>query len=662
MTNLTYFNWKKFINHDCKLISTWLEECGNKEKPLQIILKMIALILKDNQEPSAIIAIAASDVSLDAVLSIDFTADQLDIPDYILQLVGYWQHTIPKDAAFLGNSYEKLATSRRSQGNYYTPAEAIQFIIKNTVEECNILTNPWVKILDPSCGCGYFLLHAYEVLYHKFTQSRAALSSLFPALDLTDQGIHDHIIKHNLWGADIDATAIAITALSLSLKNSCKNRFQANLVVYDSLKRPEDQLLTEKTHRFWSNTYDYVLGNPPYLSFGLRGTGSLEPQYRDYLRQAYLDSAEYKMSYYVLFIQRGIELLKEGGKLGYIIPDSFLLGRYYSKIRRYILEHTAINSITHISSGVFNGASIGYSVICILQKCADPVVRSNHLMQIYQPETIDSLDSTLPVCEYEQGYFSVQPFQRFRIFFDLKLRSLVEKIEAASTTLKQYASGHTGIRSLTKQNEIISLQRCGDTWHRGLISGRQINRYDIAYQGHWLNIHPELLYKGGWKESIVKQRKILIRQTGDTIIAGIDNDGHYHLNNIHSFVLKETEITLDYLLMILNSRLMSFYYHITSMEYGRPMAQTDIETLELLPIVVNDPINSQAAELVAAISECARKAALDGSDAYKRKFQSVDEYLNQIVYRIYHLSDEEINSIEHYEKIISKRFQRRIRS
>lgn len=638
-------------------MTSWLEEHGFSETTT-IVLKIITLILRGEQQLDVMMTAALDPSSLEDVLSVDLTSiEPIDIPDHIIKLLGYWQHTLPREAALLGNIYEKLALSRRGQANYYTPKQAIEFIVKNTVEECDIIANPWVKILDPACGCGYFLLHAYDILYKKLVQSREPLKLLFPDLDLTDQGIHSHILNHNLWGADIDKTAVAVASLSLALKYSYTVPLNVNIIVYDSLKRLDDLSITEKIRNVWSNHYDYVIGNPPYLSFGLRGTGSLEPQYREYLRNAYIDSAEYKLSYYVLFIQRGIEMLKDTGKLGYIIPDSFLLGRYYSKIRRYIMDNTAVKIITHINSNVFSSASTGYSIICILQKNTDIAIRSANMMRIYQVSSLEQLSNTDPVCEYEQNYFSTQPFHRFRIFFDLNLRSIVEKIELNNEPLKAFASGHTGIRSLTRQNEIISLEKTGDNWHKGLISGSQVNRYEITYNGHLLHIHPDLLYKGGWKESIVKQRKILIRQTGDSIIAGIDVHGYYHLNNIHSFVLTSNAITLDYLLLILNSRLMAFYYHATSMEYGRPMAQTDIETLELLPIRINDEINCQAPGLVLTMADCVSKIS-GGTGIDRQRMASFDEYLNQLVYRIYNLTDEEIDCIERYEMNLTKRSHR----
>jgi adenine-specific DNA methylase len=74
-----------------------------------------------------------------------------------------------------------------------------------------------------------------------------------------------------------------------------------------------------------SRPFDIVVGNPPYISFGLRAVGKISKRQFKYFKEKYPNSAEYKISMYAMFLNRGIELLGEHGRLGFVVPDSFLL-------------------------------------------------------------------------------------------------------------------------------------------------------------------------------------------------------------------------------------------------------------------------------------------------------------------------------------------------
>ncbi|MBP2654495.1 MAG: paeR7IM [Firmicutes bacterium] len=637
-------NWKDFIAESQEL-KGWLQAQGFNHTDL-ILLRVVIFIFRGYLAPEEIIqkSLAASSLlaAIDGKIEADF---KCDIPDAIYNIVARWRCVVPCDAWFLGEMYEKMAENPRAQGLFYTAPEIIEYILDNTVVHADIVSKPAIKILDPACGCGNFLLKAYDCLWVKYTGKRAELIAKYPDQDWSDDGIHRHIVSQNLWGADIDRVAAEVASAAILLKRPTASLFlKPNVLVCDSLRLEQD---IDRT--FWAAKYDYVIGNPPYLSFGLRGAKKIDAEYAVYLRQAFPASAEYKLSYYVLFMERGIRMLCQGGKLGFIVPDSFLLGRYYSKIRRYILENTTIEKITHIVAPVFKKASVGRSVICILTKESDVDVRAKQELTVHQVETRLDLSRVNKGCCYGQSYFIGLPYNRFRLFTDLTIKKLIDKIDAKSSYLGEFSSGHSGIRSLSKQIDVIATAPEGKNWQRGLISGSQVERYGLIYKGHWINIDPSTLYKGGWDDAVVKERKILVRQTGFSLTACIDDQGYYHLNNLHSFVLKsDSKVCLDYLLLLLNSRLMSFYYHAVSMEYGRAMAQTDIDTLELLPVLLDDNINQQAASLVSIMQNMVKRR-IAGEEGISGKIIALDDLFNQLFYRVYGIADDEIRQIESYE-------------
>lgn len=648
-------NWKKFMA-EYREVREWLEQQDIPDAGT-CMLKILALLLAGKREPADILRRSIHTGLLRDILAeplAEETEQELIVPEEIQKLLLHWTVSVPaQDATLLGKIHERTFSARKTQGVYYTPGPVVDFIVGHTLSQLDIIRNPDAKILDPACGCGFFLVKAYDVLFAKFCAARSILQQRYADRDWSDEGIHRQIIGKNIWGADIDKQAAAIAGLSLQLRFPRAGQLPAvNVIVFDSLRRPEDcEQIPASIRDFWTADYACVIGNPPYVSFGMRGAGQLEAVYRDYLRQAYAATAEYKLSYYVLFLQRGIELLGDGGRLGFIVPDSFLLGRYYSKIRKYILDNTVIERLAHIAASVFKSASTGYSTIVILQKGK---ARGNHLSRIVQIDDMQGLQPDRVTCQYEQSYFGKLPHYRFRIFFDLKIKQIIDKLDDIGKPLRNFASGHTGIRSLSKQADIVAKTPRGVTWQRGLVSGGQLSRYGIIYEGHWLNIDETKLYKGGWRPDVVHRYKILIRQTGYTLTACTDPDGYYHLNNIHSFVV-HNGVSTDYLLILLNSRLLSFYYHAVSVEYGRAMAQTDIESLECLPVIVNGEINDQAPELVKTMLDCVKRRGRRDAAAVSQA-QALDDYFNQLVYKIYGLTDAEVALVEAYEMaLLTKR-------
>ena len=214
----------------------------------------------------------------------------------------------------------------------------------------------------------------------------------------------------------------------------------------------------------------------------------------------------------------------------------------------------------------------------------------------------------------------------------------------AENVLGQLAGIRTGMRGRQGQAAIKSPVNKGRSWHPGLVSSGQVTPFQVEYRGDWLNVDPSLLYKGGWDERVIRQPKILLRQTGDSLIAAIDRRGLYHLNNLHSIslpmVTKAAPPTLEFLAGVLNSRVLNYYYHIVSLEKGRSMAQTDIETLEKLPICQNYLLNDKISDVVRQIDE---------SYGSREALVALRRQLDLLVYRLYHLDDAEITHLENRE-------------
>ena len=106
-----------------------------------------------------------------------------------------------------------------------------------------------------------------------------------------------------------------------------------------------------------------------------------EKQYK-YLKSNYPNSAEYKISMYAVFMERAIRLLAKEGRFGFIIPDGFVLGRYFSKLRRYILDTCKIVEIVLFNKDFWKYGVVGRPVIIILEKGGNKDVRLSNKVRV----------------------------------------------------------------------------------------------------------------------------------------------------------------------------------------------------------------------------------------------------------------------------------------
>lgn len=460
-----------------------------------------------------------------------------------------------------------------------------------------------VRILDPACGTGAFLAKAFDYLLqeYRFIQDQILSLQEEPSYVYEEEegSFRTSLLGEILYGVDLSKEAVETTRFILWLKAqdhgnktlpSLKETIKSgNSLIHDPNLAGEKAFSFERefSHVLEDGGFHVVVGNPPYVSFGLRGTGRVSKREDRFIRDTYT-TAEYKVSLYALFIELGLSLLGRGGLFGYILPDSFLLGRYYSKLRQYILSESHLHEISLFFQDFWKLITVGKPVILILEKKQEgkgrkeettPLFKSRYYQDIgaFQREISRDLS-------YSQDEFWDLPYFRFRLFFQAHEKRLVEKMEEDSILFREAVSIHSGIRSKIGQRLIVAKKKKGPLWQRGLIKGGQIERYLLHERGDYIHVNPSLLFPGGWDPTIIKREKLLIRQTGDSLIVAYDDRGLYHLNNIHTISLKRKEYALNYILALLNSRLFTYYYRLISLEFGRSMAQTDIETLEKLPL------------------------------------------------------------------------------
>jgi type I restriction-modification system DNA methylase subunit len=315
---------------------------------------------------------------------------------------------------------EEKPEVRKAGGVYYTPTYIVDYIVKQTVgkllEGKTPRTAARLKILDPACGSGSFLIGAYQFLldWHRdwYTTDGAEKHTrvLYQMVDgqwrLTT-GERRRILLNNIYGVDIDAQAVETTKLSLLLKvlegenEQTLNRqlrffheralpdLGSNIKCGNSLIGPDFydtvQLgMIDEEEQLRINTFDWdrefsdimgkggfdaMIGNPPWLMAAYHDAGSL-----DYLRRNFA-SARGKFDLYYLFIERGVTLLNRTGSFGMIIPNKLFHTRSASALREALATDRLVDQIVDFGDEqLFTGAT-NYSCLLFLDRNPKAEVR-----------------------------------------------------------------------------------------------------------------------------------------------------------------------------------------------------------------------------------------------------------------------------------------------
>ena len=461
-------------------------------------------------------------------------------------------------------------SQRKGEGTFYTPGivaekmfhRALEVFIKNNPDPESLFN---IKVLDPACGSGEFILAALKVLLEIFSRMKP---------DIPIEKLLYYIINNNLYGIDCNSNGIELLLKRLNIYGKVA---EDHFIIRDVLE------FSDAANCFGNNLkFDIVIGNPPYVSYGLRNVGKLEKKRSTELRKRFPFSAEYKITLYALFIEFAIKSTAENGVHSFIVPDSFLCGQYFTKLRNFMLKNSSFEYFYLIRQKLFKAVP-GSLVIYIVSKKPPFSTKT-----FRSAELIEQSDFYLPEDGYNmlQSEFSENHRQRFRLFFNGKIHNIVKNLENNSVCkLSDLLEISSGLIAKNGKFSIISdTPRADGIWKPGLITGKEISvDGTVIYHGKFINCDPSMI-KSGLKNIDYSKPKILIRQTGDRVISAVDRNGLVVLNNIHVGIAKQPGIDLERLSEYLNSNEMLTYYQAVTLEANRPMAQTDLETLRELPI------------------------------------------------------------------------------
>lgn len=594
---------------------------------------------------------------------------------------------------------------RKAGGVYYTPQYVVDYIVNNTIGKlCKDKTPSQVaelKIVDPACGSGSFLIGAYQFLlnWHKdfYFQNPNKKNPLTPEGNLTTHE-KKKILLNNIFGVDIDVNAVEVTKLSLLLK-CMEGETQASIdyqmkmfnervlpTLENNIKSGNSLIDTDYYDTqldfgderkikpfswqkgfptiFKNGGFDVVIGNPPYVTIGGKEDTLFQKDEVNYLLTSYI-SNEYKPNLYAFFYEKGLSILKQNGFVSYIVPRTFIDNIYYTKLRQYFTNKSTIVEILKLSYEVFEDATTGGTSICVFKNNS----KSNNIVITKDIKNVSNFNSTTGI-KIKQSEILVGDNKSFS-FLNKSQLDLIDKI-SRHNKIDFYCSVNNGVNT-GNCAEILLSDRCMGKSYRKILEGKNINRYSTNWKGLWINYDPTLKQRIDIKDLKTKQKKIdfalrdekifnstkiIIRQTGDRIIANIDYDKYVTRHSTHCILNEYKEINMLYLLGVLNSKATDFYYNYLIPEKGKAFAEVKGINVKQLPVPnINDTNKKNEIKLINYVEQVLllnqelQILTLETKrEQIKRKIEYCEDKINELVYELYNLTYEEIQIVENSYK------------
>ena len=599
---------------------------------------------------------------------------------------------------------------RKAGGVYYTPTYIVDYIVEGTVGRLILDKAPseiaHLRVLDPACGSGSFLLGAYDYLlkWHLKWYSENDPQSLAkvknppiyqsaipdptapgPTWRLTSRERKRIALTH-IFGVDLDEQAVEVTKLSLALKvlegetaenidlalKNHKERglpdFADNIKCGNSLIGPDfynskdpktwkrrNDLSDEERRRLndfsWEKEFatvmkaggfDVVIGNPPYSNYSARDSmrAFYEREFMplelkvlnetiNYCSQIYASCSVGTKDLYKWFFCKSLHLVKKGGHLGFITPNTWFTLTNYADVKKSLFESSGDIEIVDLGFGVFS-VTVPTSLV-ILRRGVGNDKRYVDLKAAKDKET--ALDK--PVFEKLSEDGKTVAHLLVEIYLnqwakDSRLKNWMKIREGQHIERSQLSNGHEPQKT-------------------PIIDSKNMGRYKFDWE-------PKFCYRAGkgdnWKRS--DGSRIVVRKTGDSIVATLTPvDESYVLQSLYQSVEITAPIATEFMLGLLNSTFLTFLYQNSEFgQKGRTLAQFRKGNLDLLPIPKLDFTNKtnkqqhdrmvQLVETMLQLQKDVRAASGNEKTRLEKRIELTDNQIDALVYELYSLSEAEI--------------------
>ena len=416
---------------------------------------------------------------------------------------------------------EEKPEVRKAGGVYYTPNFIVEYIVRHTLGKLLEGKKPGIrgsasqiKIVDPSCGSGSFLIVAYQYLldWHRdryveegVEKHRKELYQGAGGQWLLTTQEKKRILLNNIYGVDIDPQAVEVTKLSLLLKvleGESNQSLVAQLSLFKERALPDldrnikcgnslidshfydklqQQTLFDEDTQYRINAFDWqrafpeafagddpgfdaVIGNPPYIR--IQALKEWTPLEVEYYKKAYRSAAKGNYDIYVVFVERGLSLLNKCGQLSYILPHKFFNAQYGEPLRALLAENQSLSEIVHFGDQQIFEQATTYTCLLFLDNKRSKefrVVKVNDL--IAWRNTEGATEGVVPAEAITQSEWSFNVGQEGALF---------DRLSKMPTKLKDIASIFVGLQ--TSADKIYVLEEVAPT-NNGFVQVKDRNGF-----------------------------------------------------------------------------------------------------------------------------------------------------------------------------------------
>lgn len=465
----------------------------NESKNLKRISELIALITSEKLELSS---------SLIRSVIIN-TVEQFGYPEYASyigekdeQLTGVYDIKFEyiENEDTLGLIYQSLnnVKNKKAKGAYYTPTE----VVKRAV--CRDLENK--KIFDPCCGTGNFLLQ------------------LPRTLDI-----------NQIYGNDVDEFAVKIARVNLAMKYQVKD-----------IKQLEKNITCKDFFKVRFEEYDIVVGNPPW---GCEFTSKEKEQFKEEFYCAKSKAVEA----YDLAVEKAIKIVRDGGKISFVLPEAILNVRTHKRIRELILKECRIRKIAYLGNA-FDGVQAP-CIILELEKTSEGFSTSGII--------IENKDRSF-IIETDRAVNS----DCFSFYMDDEEYKMISAICESESMVFLKDKALWGMGIVSGGNKGLIYDRPVEN-SEIILKGTDIKKYKYQEGDNYIIFNPKLYQQVAPDEIYRAKEKLIYKFINKDLVFAYDDKQHVTLNSCNCVIPQIEGMSMKYIMAVLNSDIANMIFQKT---------------------------------------------------------------------------------------------------